>query len=142
MTKSGRDSSGRFVKGNKLSTGNKGGISRIKRLLDELGDDAVKQLKFLLTCNNHSLRLAAAMHVLDRILGKPGQNLEVSGGNGQPLVIQHKLIDAPPEETREQWLARTAKERAIDVTEVKQIDMADVKREVEEIEEELNGTSG
>jgi hypothetical protein len=43
-----------------------------------------------------------------RVYGAKGQT-EISGANGGPIVMG---VDAPPEETRDQWLARKALELA------------------------------
>jgi hypothetical protein len=37
---------------------------------------------------------------------------KVAGDEDNPLVL-HATIDRPPDETREQWLARTARERGL-----------------------------
>jgi hypothetical protein len=51
-----------------------------------------------------------ALELLGRELGMFAQRLPRDEDNPQMLRV---MIDAPPDETREQWLARTARERGL-----------------------------
>ena len=64
---------------------------------------------------NEATRVAAGRELLDRAFGKSPQALV--GDPKNPLAAQFAMvgrtIDAPPNETREQWLARRYKELGI-----------------------------
>lgn len=52
-------------------------------------------------------RVQAACAILDRGYGKPTQGMEISGPEGGPIIAK---LDVPPKESREEWIARRAKE--------------------------------
>lgn len=52
--------------------------------------------------------ILAQTTIIERAYGKPKQAMEHSGPEG--AAIPYNLVDAPPQETREQWEARKAKE--------------------------------
>ena len=54
------------------------------------------------------VRVLAAEIILNRAWGKPTTSVELTGAEGGPLLIAP--VDAPPQETREQWIARRTKE--------------------------------
>jgi hypothetical protein len=64
---------------------------------------------------NEATRVAAGRELLDRGFGKPPQALV--GDPNEPVPAQFailgRMIDSPPEETREQWLARRHRELGI-----------------------------
>lgn len=57
----------------------------VKAVLEEAGPDAAKKLVELMTCGSPKVELAAAIAVLERLLGKPA--LAVTGADGGPLEI-------------------------------------------------------
>ena len=64
---------------------------------------------------NEATRVAAGKELLDRAFGKPPQALV--GDPTKPLSAQlaavGRTVDGPPDETREQWLARRYRELGI-----------------------------
>lgn len=53
--------------------------------------------------------ILAQTTIIERAYGKPKQAMEHSGPEG--AAIPYNLVDAPPQETFEQWQARKAKEQ-------------------------------
>jgi hypothetical protein len=81
------------------------------------GPDAIAQLVRLMTKSKSEMaRIAAAKELLDRGYGKSTQPL--SGDPDNPSVFPDKVeivvveptVDKPPNETRDEWLARRKRE--------------------------------
>ena len=60
--------------------------------LEKSGEDAVKALLATLKSKNENVKQRAAIEVIDRIIGKPNQKMDVTSG-GDKLVINVKLKD-------------------------------------------------
>ena len=60
---------------------------------------------------SEAARLAAIGMILDRGYGKPTQT--IAGDENNPLRVMMATVDRPPDETREQWLARRARELGV-----------------------------
>lgn len=58
------------------------------------------------TSPDQRLRFLAAQYICDRAWGRPHQSVDMTG----TVDIRH-TIDAPPRETREEWLERKRRER-------------------------------
>jgi hypothetical protein len=103
-------------------SGNPGGRPRKLRDVTELALEAspkaIQRLIKLVDSKDERVALAAAQAVLDRAIGKPSQ--AIVGDPANPVCSSAKIemvivdpkptIDRPPEETREEWLARRATE--------------------------------
>jgi hypothetical protein len=85
--------------------------AEIKALAAGHAPAIIKELARLATkAKNEATRVAAGNSLLDRAFGKAPQAITGAGGQGPVLVQQ--TIDAPPDETREQWIARRTREIA------------------------------
>jgi hypothetical protein len=77
-----------FVPG---QSGNPGGRpkedSEVKALARTAGPEAVQKLVELMRGDDRRTALAAAQALLDRGFGKPSQAVEMSGPDGEPLVV-------------------------------------------------------
>jgi hypothetical protein len=106
----------------KGQSGNPGGRPRKLRDVTELALEAspkaINRLIKLVDSKDERVALAAAQAVLDRAIGKPVQAI-IGDAAQNPLrpnsielvVVDPKpTIDRLPEDTREQWLARRARE--------------------------------
>ena len=107
---------GTRVGGRQKGTPNKA-TAEIKALAAQHAPAIVKELVRLATkAKNEATRVAAGKELLDRAFGKAPQALV--GDPKNPLAAQvtmiGRTIDAPPDETREQWLARRYRELGID----------------------------
>jgi len=75
-----RDASGRLLPGH---TANPGGRPKVQRelqaILEECGPKAAEKVKALIDSPDEKVALAAARDVLDRILGRAPQAIEVGG---------------------------------------------------------------
>ena len=101
--------------GRRRGTPNKA-TAEIKALAAEHVPAIVKELVRLATkAKNEATRVAAGKELLDRAFGKAPQAL--IGDPKNPLAAQvamiGRTIDRPPDETREQWLARQYRELGI-----------------------------
>lgn len=106
-----RDEKGRLKKGQALNP--RGGADRVmhamKRKLDGLTPRAIAALERLVEDEaNPSVRLNAAIQILDRTLGKPKQSVSVDVTSTSALHLQalQELADR----------ARIAEQRTIDIT--------------------------
>jgi hypothetical protein len=111
-----------FKKG---QSGNPGGRSKTTREIAQLAlegsERAIRRLIELIDSRDERVALSAAIAVLDRGCGKPVQ--AIIGDPANPVSHSAKIemvvvdpkptIDRPPEETREQWLARRAQELGV-----------------------------
>lgn len=92
-----------FKKG---QSGNPGG--RPKNAIGELArkytDEILDVLLNVLRTGNNRDRLTAATILLDRAYGKCRQEIEIA-----PLQVS-RMVDAPPQETREEWIDRKRRE--------------------------------
>lgn len=82
-------------------------LVQLQDLLLPLVPDAVQALIEELQSGS-KMRIAAAKEILDRVYGKPAQAVELSGPNGSPIQYE-QVVDAPPSETYEMWIARVQK---------------------------------
>lgn len=101
--------------GRKAGTPNKA-TAEIKALAAQHAPAIVKELVRLATkAKNEATRVAAGKELLDRAFGKAPQALV--GDPTKPLTarigVVGRTIDAPPDETREQWIARQYRELGI-----------------------------
>ena len=101
--------------GRRRGTPNKA-TAEIKALASEHVPAIVKELVRLATkATNEATRVAAGKELLDRVFGKAPQALV--GDPKNPLAAQvtmiGRTIDAPPDETREQWFARRYRELGV-----------------------------
>ena len=101
--------------GRKAGTPNKA-TAEIKVLAAQHAPAIIKELVRLATkAKNEATRVAAGRELLDRAFGKSPQALV--GDPKNPLAAQFAMvgrtIDAPPDETREQWLARRYRELGV-----------------------------
>src|SRR5687768_5560489 len=75
-----RDASGRIMPG---STGNPGGRSKVQRdvqaILERCGPKAAEKIEALIDSPDEKVSLTAARDVIDRLMGKPAQSVEVGG---------------------------------------------------------------
>ena len=95
-------------RGGRKGTPNKA-TAEIKALASEHVPAIVKELVRLATkAKNEATRVAASKELLDRAFGKAPQ--AIVGDPAKPLTarigVVGRTIDAPPAETREEWLAR------------------------------------
>jgi hypothetical protein len=111
----------------KGQSGNPGGRTKTSREITQLALEgskkAIKRLLQLVDSKDERVALSAAIAVLDRGCGKPTQVMQHAGDPENPLQSGAKIemvivdpkptIDRPPEETREQWLARRARELGV-----------------------------
>jgi hypothetical protein len=96
--------------GRQKGTPNKA-TAEIKTLAAEHAPAIIKELARLATkAKNEATRVAAGRELLDRAFGKAPQALV---GDTAQIAIVGRTIDAPPPETREQWLARKHRELRI-----------------------------
>jgi hypothetical protein len=93
-------------------SGNPGGRPKMTPELREVEDlarkaspAAVKRLVEWMNSDNARASVAACNAILDRGFGRPTQPTEHSG-----TLTVHDAVDRPPHETREQWMARRARE--------------------------------
>lgn len=102
-------SSGTFKKG---QCGNPKGrpkeAAEIKALALAQAPAAIKRLTEIMMTGDDRSASAAAIALLDRGIGKPGQHVEITGDKEAPIALE--FIDRPPRETREEWMARKRKE--------------------------------
>ena len=72
-------------------SGNPGGRpkedSEVKALARTAGPEAIEKLLELMRGDDRRTALAAAQALLDRGFGKPSQAVEMSGPDGEPLVV-------------------------------------------------------
>jgi len=72
-------------------SGNPGGRpkedSEVKALARTAGPEAIEKLLELMRGDDRRTALAAAQALLDRGFGKPSQSVEMSGPDGEPLVV-------------------------------------------------------
>ena len=72
-------------------SGNPGGRPKedieVKALARTAGPEAVEKLVELMRGDDRRTALAAAQALLDRGFGKPSQAVEMSGPDGEPLVV-------------------------------------------------------
>lgn len=72
-------------------SGNPGGRPKedaeVKSLARTAGPEAIDKLLELMRGDDRRTALAAAQALLDRGFGKPGQSVELSGPDGEPLVV-------------------------------------------------------
>ena len=106
---------GTQVGGRQKGTPNKA-TAEIKALAAQHAPAIVKELVRLATkAKNEATRVAAGKELLDRAFGKAPQALV--GDPKNPLAAQvamiGRTIDAPPDETREQWFARRYRELGV-----------------------------
>ena len=90
--------------------------AEIKALAAEHAPAIIKELVRLATkARSEATRVAAGRELLDRVFGKAPQAL--IGDPKNPLAAQvtmiGRTIDGPPNETREQWIARQYRELGI-----------------------------
>lgn len=101
----GRDSTGKFAKGNQLAKGRTSEVSRKLAGLRSLWYDVQSEedmirvkaelIKLCTDCPNPDVKLKAIVYYIDRMLGKPTERVEVENtGGGSPLVN----INLSPEE--------------------------------------------
>lgn len=83
-----RNEKGQFVKG---KSGNPGGRPKIpdniKENLEDLVPKSVKTLSKMLNSKNQNVQLRAAVAVLDRVYGRPGQAVSINEGEGGVNII-------------------------------------------------------
>ena len=111
-----------FKKG---QSGNPGGRRKSHREITALAlensERAIRRLVELMASKDERVALSACIAVLDRGIGKPVQavvgdaeNPIAMGGKIEMVIVDPKpTIDRPPEETREQWLERRARELGV-----------------------------
>lgn len=75
-----------------------------KKKINKIAEELIKLAEL---SDDESIRLKASQLILDRVLGKPHQSIELSGDAENPVNL--KFVDAPPNETREEWEARISK---------------------------------
>lgn len=87
----------------------------IKAVAQQWGPAAIKALAGLAgldpkgtQAESEQARIAAMNIILDRAYGKAAQPLTGEGGEG--AVAMTVTVDRPPDETREQWIERRARE--------------------------------
>ena len=102
--------------GSRKGTPNKA-TAEIKALASEHVPAIIKELVRLATkATNEATRVAAGKELLDKVFGKAPQAL--IGDPTKPLTARigfgGRTIDAPPNETREEWFARRYRELGID----------------------------
>lgn len=72
-------------------SGNPGGRPKedaeVKALARSCGPEAIQKLVELMRGDDRRTALAAALALLDRGFGKPSQAVEMSGPDGEPLVV-------------------------------------------------------
>jgi len=99
---------GKFVKG---QSGNPKGrpavVKEIRELAQQHGTKAVEVLASLMNdvAQDGRVRIAAARELLDRGYGKASQHIEVTPTEGQFPI---KFVDAPAQESMEEWIRRRA----------------------------------
>lgn len=96
-----------FVKG---QSGNPAGrakktpeLREVEEMARQAAPLAVERLKHWARSNDPGASVRACTALLDRAFGRPAQPIE-----GEMVITE--AIDRPPEETREQWLARKKRE--------------------------------
>jgi hypothetical protein len=111
--------------GKREGSGRKKGIPNkatadIKALAQDWGPGAVRKLAELAGlvkdkpgAQSETARITALGMILDRAYGKPPQIIGGDGHNPLRIAGPVRTIDAPPAETREQWLERRAKELGV-----------------------------
>jgi 3-methyladenine DNA glycosylase/8-oxoguanine DNA glycosylase len=90
-----------MAKGVKTGGRVKGSVNKatadLKALAQTYAPDAVKTLaEIMMTSENHTARIAASKELLDRGYGKSIQGVELTGKDGQPVVItriERKIVD-------------------------------------------------
>jgi hypothetical protein len=80
-------------------------LREVEALARKASPAAVRRLVEWMNCNNARASVAACNAILDRGFGKPTQSTEHTGA-----VTVHGAIDRPPQETREEWMARRSRE--------------------------------
>lgn len=94
-----------FKKG---QSGNLNGRPRTPEIFKKKLNSVAEQiLKLAELSDDEAIRLKASQVILDRVLGKAHQSIELSGDPENPVNL--KFVDAPPNETREEWEARVSK---------------------------------
>jgi hypothetical protein len=115
----GRDPiTGRALPGNRLSIGNKGAnplarrMNELRRLLTEAAtEDDIRDIYRSLLAAAKSGDVAAARLLLDHLIGRPKESIEVSAGDGQSIGLEviMKAVLAALEPFPEARLAVAAK---------------------------------
>lgn len=77
-----------FQKGNKLG-GRKAMPEEYKQALSEATPKAIATLVKLMDDKDSSVRLRASIEIINRELGKPKENVEVTGKDGGSIIINY-----------------------------------------------------
>ncbi len=84
----------------------------VKEIAGKFGPDAIARLAHLMMhAESEQAQVSAAKELLDRAYGKAPQSIEsdISG----TLHMIGDTVDKPPSETREEWIARRARELGV-----------------------------
>jgi len=73
-------------------------VFRMVKMLQDAGEDAVTALLKTMKSKNENVKQKASIEVIDRILGKPSQNVkaEVTGADGKGIVIEVEYVKNTP----------------------------------------------
>jgi hypothetical protein len=77
---SNQDDKGRFVAGNRANPGGRSKVQRdVQAILERCGPKAAEKIEALIDSPDEKVSLTAARDVIDRLMGKPAQSVEVGG---------------------------------------------------------------